>query len=180
LEQGPDLEYDAKLFAHSAGRDKPYHTPSDTTAAVVSPITTPPKSSDADRPSINHVEKVAMAVRRRVLEYTIFNNGGYLSQACSSAETLVTLYLRALNLGPSIADPIPADFRGSPGPNIETMETSMIRAWIASYSLRFIMPWCCILYSWKLEDWILPPFAGTIRMGALWSSLAQNIHQDMR
>jgi len=118
LEQGPDLEYDAKLFAHSAGRDKPYHTPSDTTAAVVSPITTPPKSSDADRPSINHVEKVAMAVRRRVLEYTIFNNGGYLSQACSSAETLVTLYLRALNLGPSIADPIPADFRGSPGPNI--------------------------------------------------------------
>ena len=49
------------------------------------------------------------------------NNGGYLSQACSAAETLATLYLRALNLGPSVAAPIPGPFRGSPGPNIETI-----------------------------------------------------------
>jgi transketolase len=62
-----------------------------------------------------------MAVRRRVLEYTLRNNGGYLSQACSSAEILATLYLRALNLGPSIASGVPGLFRGSPGPDIPTI-----------------------------------------------------------
>jgi hypothetical protein len=45
-----------------------------------------------------------------------------LSQACSSAETLATLYLRALNLGQSVASSsIPGPFRGSPGPTIETI-----------------------------------------------------------
>ena len=35
---------------------------------------------------------MARAVRRRVLEHTLRENGGYLSQACSSAEILATLY----------------------------------------------------------------------------------------
>jgi len=34
--------------------------------------------------------------------HTIENNGGYLCQACSSAETLATLYLRVMHLGPSV------------------------------------------------------------------------------
>lgn len=32
--------------------------------------------------------RVAARVRRRVLDHTLNNNGGYLSQACSAAETL--------------------------------------------------------------------------------------------
>ncbi|MBI3763986.1 MAG: transketolase, partial [Chloroflexi bacterium] len=60
--------------------------------------------------------RVAQAVRRRVLEHTIKNNGGYLSQACSSAEILATLYTRVLNIGPSQAPAIPLPFPGVPGP----------------------------------------------------------------
>jgi len=59
----------------------------------------------------------ADAIRRRVLEYTLKNNGGYLSQACSAAEILSTLYCRALNLGPSVSPMTPLPFSGTPGPN---------------------------------------------------------------
>ncbi|MCX8093785.1 MAG: transketolase, partial [Candidatus Goldbacteria bacterium] len=45
------------------------------------------------------VKKVANGIRKRVLKYTIKNNGGYLSQACSSAEILATLYVYLMNLG---------------------------------------------------------------------------------
>jgi transketolase len=50
-----------------------------------------------------------------VLEHTVSNNGGYLSQACSSAEILATLYTRVMRLGPSVAPPLPPDFAGVPG-----------------------------------------------------------------
>jgi transketolase len=123
LEQGLNIEEDARAFAQSAGRDflsavpeanlqdnKPSGAISESTGA-----------SSQFASSVEEVERVATAVRRRVLDYTIRNNGGYLSQACSSAETLATLYLRALNLGPSIAPVIPGPFRGSPGPEVETI-----------------------------------------------------------
>jgi transketolase len=67
--------------------------------------------------SAAEVRRVADAVRRRVLDYTLKNNGGYLSQACSSAETLATLYLRVMRLGPSTAPLVPRPFAGVPGPN---------------------------------------------------------------
>ncbi|HEX9058549.1 MAG TPA: transketolase, partial [Clostridia bacterium] len=43
--------------------------------------------------------KVAHGIRKRVLEHTILNKGGYLSQACSSAEIFAALYTKVLNLG---------------------------------------------------------------------------------
>lgn len=61
--------------------------------------------------------RVAQAVRRRVLEHTLLNNGGYLSQACSSAEILATLYLRVMNLAPSAGPLDPKPFPGVPGPH---------------------------------------------------------------
>lgn len=61
------------------------------------------------------VKRTARAVRRRVLEYTLKNNGGYLSQACSAAEILATLYLKILNIGPSEGPLIPRPFAGVPG-----------------------------------------------------------------
>lgn len=61
------------------------------------------------------IHLVAAGVRRRVLEYTLKNNGGYLSQACSSAEILASLYLKIMNLG-GVREPIvPGEFRGVPG-----------------------------------------------------------------
>lgn len=61
--------------------------------------------------------RVAQGIRRRVLEFVIKNNGGYLSQACSSAEILATLYTRVMKLGPSQAPMIPPPFPGVPGPD---------------------------------------------------------------
>ncbi len=63
------------------------------------------------------VRRVAAGVRRRVLEHTIRNNGGYLSQACSSAEILATLYVQVMHLGKPESPLVPQPFPGVPGPN---------------------------------------------------------------
>ena len=63
------------------------------------------------------VERIARAVRCRVLAHTLKNNGGYLSQACSSAEILATLYLHVMKLGPSQGPKTPRPFPGVPGPS---------------------------------------------------------------
>ena len=60
------------------------------------------------------VKTVAANIRRRVFEHTLKHNGGYLSQACSSADLLATLYVQVLNLGPSVAPPMPPPFAGPP------------------------------------------------------------------
>lgn len=63
------------------------------------------------------VKNVANGIRKRVLEYTIKNNGGYLSQACSSAEILATLYIKLMNLGKVEKPIIPPSFPGVPSIN---------------------------------------------------------------
>jgi len=60
------------------------------------------------------VRQIAQGIRIRVLAHTINNNGGYLSQACSSAELFATLYARILKIGASQAPMIPAPFPGVP------------------------------------------------------------------
>ena len=59
--------------------------------------------------------RVAWGIRKRVLEHTINNNGGYLSQACSCAEILATLYVEIMKLGQSQSAAIPLPFPGVPG-----------------------------------------------------------------
>ena len=61
------------------------------------------------------VERVATGIRRQVLQLVLDHDGGYLSQACSSAEILATLYLRVMNLGPSQGPAVPPPFPGTPG-----------------------------------------------------------------
>lgn len=65
---------------------------------------------------LDEVRRVAAGIRRRVLEHTIRNNGGYLSQACSSAEILATLYVKVMNLGKIDVPLVPLPFPGVPGP----------------------------------------------------------------
>ncbi|MEZ4668558.1 MAG: transketolase [Anaerolineae bacterium] len=60
------------------------------------------------------VQDVAQRIRMRVLEHTLDQNGGYLSQACSSAEMLATLYTHLMRLGPSQAPALPPPFSGVP------------------------------------------------------------------
>ncbi|MFH1692164.1 MAG: 1-deoxy-D-xylulose-5-phosphate synthase N-terminal domain-containing protein [Candidatus Omnitrophota bacterium] len=60
------------------------------------------------------VLRLAKGVRHRVLGHVLKNNGGYLSQACSSAEILACLYARIMKLG-AIENPIiPGKFSGVP------------------------------------------------------------------
>jgi transketolase len=79
-------------------------------------IRTPDAPAPGAADTATTVTTVAHRVRRRVLEHTLRNNGGYLSQACSAAEILATLYLRVMRLGPSTAPMTPRPFAGVPGP----------------------------------------------------------------
>ncbi len=61
------------------------------------------------------VAEQAWRIRRRVLEHTIDNGGGYLSQACSSAEIFATLYSVLMNLGAVEGGHQAVAFAGTPG-----------------------------------------------------------------
>jgi len=69
------------------------------------------------KPWVEETEEVAKRIRLRVLEHVLRNNGGYLSQACSSAELFATLYTRVMSLGPSTAPMMPPRYQGVPGPD---------------------------------------------------------------
>ena len=71
----------------------------------------------ADKSWQDEVKRVASGIRRRVLEHTIKNNGGYLSQACSSAEIFAALYVKVMNLGKVDQPLVPKPFPGVPGPD---------------------------------------------------------------
>ena len=62
------------------------------------------------------INRAANSVRKRALRITIDTGGCYVGQACSSAEILMTLYMRVLNLGESLGSPVAEQFAGSPGP----------------------------------------------------------------
>lgn len=62
------------------------------------------------------IYSAANGIRRRVMEHTIKNNGGYLSQACSAAEIFAALYLKVLNIEKLKEPLIPGAFPGVPGP----------------------------------------------------------------
>lgn len=60
------------------------------------------------------IQQAANNIRKHVLRLTIERNGCYLSQACSSAELLATMYLKVLNLSESQAPKLPEKFPGTP------------------------------------------------------------------
>lgn len=81
--------------------------------------------------------RMADGIRRRVLAHVLANNGGYLSQACSSAELLAALYASVLRLAPadypahpSAFEAVPSAstprvsggvFHGEPGPDLDRL-----------------------------------------------------------
>lgn len=58
--------------------------------------------------------EVAKAIRARVLKLSLRNGGGNLSQTCSSAEIMATLYTRAMNITDLEAPLTPKYFPGAP------------------------------------------------------------------
>ena len=85
--------------------------------------TTAPRGKDNDAMGqigsaidISRIHDIAAGIRRRVLDHTLHNNGGYMSQACSSAELLGCLYGGVVNLPPAEAPMLPQSFAGTPAP----------------------------------------------------------------
>lgn len=69
------------------------------------------------------IEKIAAGIRQRVLAHTLANNGGYMSQACSSAELLASLYAGILKFSP-VDQPIePPLFINVPAVGVHTYKT---------------------------------------------------------
>ncbi len=65
---------------------------------------------------VQATQKMADRIRLRVFEHVLANNGGYLSQACSSAELLAVLYNGGARLALLPAPLAPPDFVAVPGP----------------------------------------------------------------
>ena len=70
-------------------------------------------------------QKIANAIRRRVLSHTV-KHGGYLSQACSSAEAFSYLYTKGMNLGPCKGPLLPSPFSGSPSTKNREQKSGML------------------------------------------------------
>ncbi len=102
-----------------------------------------------------HIEHMAQGIRVRVLEHTIENNGGYLSQACSSAEILACLYGRILKLGNVVIPKLPEKFSGVPGPeNKNYRNGSSFHGEKSSYYDRFFLSpsqYSLVLYAALIE-----------------------------
>lgn len=100
-------------------------------------------------------EEVALGIRRRVFEHTIRNNGGYLSQACSSAEQLAWLYNEELHMGEPTLPPIPEPFVGVPSANNKEYHTGRGYNGPASpeYDRLFIAPahYALVAYATLIE-----------------------------
>lgn len=76
-------------------------------------MTKPRTSADLDRDAVT---KVAGAIRAHAAEWAIRANGGYLAQACGTAELLALLHTCVLDLGPSTAPMKPPRFSSVPTP----------------------------------------------------------------
>lgn len=68
---------------------------------------------DGDRAE---VDRVASTVRALAAEWAIRANGGYLAQACGTAELFALLCTHVLDLGPSVAPATPPRFAHTPRP----------------------------------------------------------------
>lgn len=71
-------------------------------------------ATQSDQSGLNWVgecRRIADGIRRRALAHTIVH-GGYLSQACSSAEIFGLLYGHEMTLGPSLGPRVPPPYRG--------------------------------------------------------------------
>lgn len=108
------------------------------------------------------VRRLAQGIRLRVLRYTIDNNGGYLSQACSAADILATLYGRVMQLGDSVCPDIPPPFVDVPGPHHPGESGAGYNGARAAHLDRFIFSpvhYALVLYSTLIEVGRLAPTA---------------------
>jgi transketolase len=115
------------------------------------------------------VRRTALGIRCRVLEHTVKNNGGYLSQACSSAEILACLYTRIMHLGPVGQPILPGPFPGVPGPGRPAVTGAVFNGPRSPETDRFIL---------SPSQYALVVYAALIETGRMAEEGLQQFNQD--
>lgn len=90
-------------------------------------------------PDLDRMAQIAAGIRRRVLEHSVKNNGGYMSQACSAAELLAACYGGAVRLGDMQAPYEPPAFTAVPRPGAEPQSGAVVHGLAAPDADRFIV-----------------------------------------
>ncbi len=99
-------------------------------------------------------QRVAAGIRLRVLEHTVKQNGGYLSQACSSAEILAALYTHIMNTAKIEAPIMPGRFPGVPRAGRELLTGACYNGAAGPEYDRFILSpaqYALVLYAALIE-----------------------------
>jgi len=115
------------------------------------------------------LEDTAYNIRLRVLDHSIKNNGGYMSQACSAGEILAALYGGALNLAPVDKPYDPPDFTAVPAPGEDTLNGSVVYGEKAPDRDRLII---------SPAHYALPVYAALIEAGRLAEHSLEQFNQD--
>lgn len=104
--------------------------------------------------------RVAAGIRLRVLEHTVKQNGGYLSQACSSAEIFAAIYCKILKTAKIEAPIMPGKFPGVPGPGREPLTGACYNGPPGPEYDRFILSpaqYALVLYAALIETGRMDP-----------------------
>jgi transketolase len=131
------------------------------------------EAMDSLKRSVSLEEKIyrtAERIRLRVMEHTIRNKGGYLSQACSAGEIFSALYLNILNMGDVDKPIIPGSFPGVPGPCNKDYATGSVYNGIKSREYdRFIL---------SPSQYSLVLYAALIEVGRMYSGGLEMFNRD--
>jgi transketolase len=103
---------------------------------------------------IAETQKIAACIRLRVLEHTVKQNGGYLSQACSAGELFAALFCKILNIAPIDEPLLPKPFEGTPGLGRPAVTGRVFNGSILPEHDRFILSpaqYAMVLYATLIE-----------------------------
>lgn len=105
-------------------------------------------------PDLDRMASIAHGIRRRVLEHTLRNNGGYMSQACSAAELLAACYGGVIRLAEVEAPYEPPPFSGVPTPGADVVTGAVVHGPTAPEADRFIISpahYALVIYAALIE-----------------------------
>ena len=120
--------------------------------------------------SENQIQQAANNIRKHILKVTLDRNGCYLSQACSAAEILATMYLDILNITESTAPLVPGAFPGAPSKdNMDYLQGAAYHGQLTGdYDRFFISP----------AHYAAPVYAALIEAGRLAPNAMDKFNTD--
>ncbi|MDO4549708.1 MAG: 1-deoxy-D-xylulose-5-phosphate synthase N-terminal domain-containing protein [Planctomycetia bacterium] len=108
----------------------------------------------------DRASRVAAGIRLRVLEHTVKQNGGYLSQACSSAEIFAAIYCKIMRTSEILSPIMPGKFPGVPSPGKKLLTGACYNGEAGPEYDRFILSpaqYALVLYATLIETGRMDP-----------------------